>query len=186
MASVMAAVVGSVLGNTLFVWTAPLGKTRWWISASTLIGIALLGWVASLMIPKREAANPARRPPTHVVRQTLNDLRSLKTDRHLLAAAAATAFFWFLAALAQVNVYLLGTTILHISQEEVGALLGMLALGVAIGSVLAGLWSDGIVETGISPIGAAGILVTSVMMFVVTEAVDAGRATPFWSAFGLF
>ncbi len=174
MATVLAAVVGSVLGNTLYIWTAPLGRARWWIPASILIGTSLLGWAASLLILKRPPADPTRRPPRHLFRETALDLQALRSDRELLAAASTSAYFWFLAALAQVNVYLLGTTILDITQEQVGYLLAILALGVAVGSIVAGLWSGGSIEPGIVPVGAAAIALSSVMLFVVTRGAGGG------------
>ena len=185
MATVLAAVAGSLLGNALYVWTAPLGKTGWWLSAATLLGISLSGWLASLAVLGCRAADPARTPPRHVVARTVRDLRLLAANRALFAAAAASALFWFLAALAQVNVYLLGTTTLHISQEEVGTLLAVLAWGVACGSVLAGVWSGKRVDPGLTPIGAAGIAVTSIMMFMVTHSINAPAAYG-WSLFYLF
>jgi acyl-[acyl-carrier-protein]-phospholipid O-acyltransferase/long-chain-fatty-acid--[acyl-carrier-protein] ligase len=98
-----------------------------------------------------------------------------------------SAYFWFLAALAQVNVYLLATTALHISQEAVGPLLAALAFGVAVGSVVAGIWSAGKIEPGLTPIGAAGLVATSVMMFVVASPASSGsRNEYFWSCFYLF
>lgn len=186
MASVMASVVGSVLGNSLYVWTGPVGKAHWWISACVLIGIALLGWLASLLIIKRTAADPDRRPPTHLFAETARQLRTLSRDRRLFGAALASAFFWFLAGLAQVNVYLLGTTSLHIGQEQVGLLLAVLALGVALGSVLAGIWSGGRVEVGITAIGAAGIAASSITMFLLSWFGGDGPWMYFWNGFVLF
>ena len=186
MASVMAAVIGSVLGNTLYVLTAPVGKTHWWISAAALISISILGFATALLITKREAADPARSPPKKILTHTVEYLNALKSDRKLLAVASASAFFWFLAALAQVNVYLLGTTALHITQEEVGYLLAILALGVAVGSILAGLWSGDKIDLGITTIGAGGIVFTSIMMFVVVRNGGVGHAMLYWSFFFLF
>ena len=185
MATVLAALAGSLLGNAMYVWTAPLGRNGWWVSAATLLGISLSGWVASLVMVRCRAADPGRTPPRHMVARTARDLRLLAANPSLFAAAAASALFWFLAALAQVNVYLLGTTTLHITQEKVGSLLAVLASGVACGSVLAGVWSGKRVDTGLTPIGAAGIAATSVMMFLVTYPANAAAAYG-WSMFYLF
>ncbi|WP_298869445.1 AMP-binding protein, partial [uncultured Gimesia sp.] len=53
-------------------------------------------------------------------------------------------------------------------------LLGILVLGVAAGSVLAGIWSAGRIELGIVPIGAAGIVVTSLLLFFTGSSVVPG------------
>jgi acyl-[acyl-carrier-protein]-phospholipid O-acyltransferase/long-chain-fatty-acid--[acyl-carrier-protein] ligase len=187
LAMVAGALIGTLLGNELYVVTAPVGKTRWGISAATLIGVALAGWAASLLITKCKAADPGRPAPTHLFAQTWRDMTVLKSDRGLLGAASASAFFWFLAALAQVNVYLLGTTSLQISQAAVGPLMGMLALGVAVGSPLAGAWSAGKVELGLVPIAAAGMAVTSVLMFVVSLMASQGDSWAYyWGCLCLF
>jgi acyl-[acyl-carrier-protein]-phospholipid O-acyltransferase/long-chain-fatty-acid--[acyl-carrier-protein] ligase len=57
MASVLAAVVGTVLGNELYVLTAPKGTTHWWFSGGTVIGIALLGWAVSLLVAREPASS---------------------------------------------------------------------------------------------------------------------------------
>ncbi len=186
MASVLASVVGTVLGNSLYVITGPLGKTDWWISGSTMIGIAMLGWAAALLIMKRPAADPERKPPTHVFGQTARDLKTLIGHRDLLGAASGSAFLWFLAALAQVNVYLLGTVTLDISQTQVGPLLAVMAAGVAVGSLLAGVWSGDKVNPGLTPIGAAVIVFASAMTFFISQVTAPDTATAYyWTCGGL-
>ena len=167
MASVLAAVVGSILGNYLYVVTSPYGRTDWWISGGIMMAIALVGWAAALMITRKPAADPARPFPKNVWGQTLNNFKALARHPDLLGAATASGYLWFMAALAQVNVYLLGTTILDISQAQVGPLLAVLAGGVAIGSVIAGIWSGGRVDPGLTPIGAAGIILSSVAVYLI-------------------
>ncbi len=187
MASVLAAVVGTVLGNSLYVVTGPLGRTDWWISGSTMIGIALLGWAACLLIAKRPAADRKRPFPTRLLGQTIRDLKTLVAHHDLFAVALASAFLWFLAALAQVNVYLMGTVTLDITQVQVGPLLAVLAAGVAVGSVLAGFWSGHAVDPGLTPIGATVIVLSCIMMFLAPEvAAPESEFAYTWSCGGLF
>jgi acyl-[acyl-carrier-protein]-phospholipid O-acyltransferase / long-chain-fatty-acid--[acyl-carrier-protein] ligase len=187
MASVFAAVVGTVLGNELYVLTAPVGKKDWWISGATMIAIALLGWAACLPIIKRRAADPKRSFPKHLFRETFRDFRVFRDRLDLLAAASGSAYLWFLAALAQVNIYLLATTKLHISQSQVGPLLAILAGGVGLGSILAGVWSAGRVDTGLTPLGAAGLVISAVAMFFVTWVDPSGGPLAYyWSCGSLF
>ncbi|HVT30621.1 MAG TPA: MFS transporter [Lacipirellulaceae bacterium] len=186
LANVLAAVAGSVLGNTLYVLTAPRGTHLWWVAGGILMIITALGWGAALLIEKRPPADPQRPIPKRVFAQSIHDLKLLAARRDLLGAAAASAFLWFLAAMSQVNVYLFATTTLHISQAAVGPLLGVLAAGVAIGSVIAGVWSGHDVEPGITPIGAAGIVVSSLIMFFTPYVAAAGSPFAYyWSCGGL-
>ncbi len=58
---------------------------------------------------------------------------------------------------------------------------------MAVGSVLAGIWSGRKVDTGLTPIGAAVIVFSSVMMFFVPRIAspESGLAY-YWSCGGLF
>ena len=95
--------------------------------------------------------------------------------------ALGTSFFWSLAALAQVNVDLFAVTELHVAQQYVGPLLAVLALGVGLGSVLAGVWSAGKVELGIVPLGAGILAVSSILLFGVPSPVESSLS----GAYGL-
>ncbi|MBN1589858.1 MAG: AMP-binding protein, partial [Pirellulales bacterium] len=126
-----------------------------------------VGLATSLRIARLKPANPRRAFPLNCAWQVVQDLRTLGSDRALLRAALGTMFFWSLAALAQMNVDLFAISELHVNQDRVGPLLGVLALGVGLGSVLAGLWSNGRVELGIVPLGAAALAASSILLFGV-------------------
>ncbi len=181
MTTVMAIVVGTVAGNCLYAWTTPQdhsslpGHHQWWISAAALIGVAVVGLVASLFIGRLQAANSSRSFPVNVAGQTLRDLARLIGNRPLALAACGIVFFWSLGALTQMNIDLFGTKVLQVQQQHVGPLLAVLALGVGIGSILAGIWSVGKIELGIVPFGAAGIVVGAGLLFTV----PGGVGTPY-------
>jgi acyl-[acyl-carrier-protein]-phospholipid O-acyltransferase/long-chain-fatty-acid--[acyl-carrier-protein] ligase len=186
LSNVLGAVAGSVLGNALFVLTAPRGVHLWWISGGILIAITAMGWGSAILMEKQPPANPSLTFPVRIFAQSLRDLKLLATRRDLFGAAAASAFLWFLAAMSQVNVYLFATTTLHISQAAVGPLLGVLAAGVAIGSVIVGVWSGHEIEIGITPIGAAGIVVAALIMFVTPYVAENDSSFAYyWSCGGL-
>ena len=187
LANLLACVVGSLLGNGLYVLTAPGGTHLWWISGGTLIGITVLGWGVTLLVTKQPPADPQRHFPKRVIAQTLHDLKLLAHRRDLCGAAAASACLWFLAAMAQVNIYLFATTTLDVRQAEVGPLLGVLAAGAAVGSVLASVWSGRAIELGLTPIGAGGIVVSCLLLFFTPHVAAAHSSFAyFWSCSGLF
>ncbi len=163
MATIFSAVVGSVLGEELYVLTRPAGLHRWWLSAVVLVGFAAVGWLGGLLVVHKPAADPHRRPPWNMAKETLCDLRLLAADRTLMLVAVGSAFFWFLAAMSQINIYLFSTTELHVREQYVGPLLGMLALGTGIGAVLAGIWSAGKIDLGLVPLSSVGIAIQRVV-----------------------
>ena len=199
MTTVLAIVVGTIGGAALYMTTTltdaegallepgTAGQHLWWISAVALLGVAAAGWAASLLIGPLPIANPTRTFPWNAPRQTVRDLRTLGSSRPLLRAALGCAVFWSLGALAQMNVDLFAVTELEVDQTHAGILLAILAIGVGAGSVLAGIWSAGRVELGIVSLGAAGIAISSMLLFLVPTG-NGGMLSPafFWSGLWLF
>jgi acyl-[acyl-carrier-protein]-phospholipid O-acyltransferase/long-chain-fatty-acid--[acyl-carrier-protein] ligase len=177
MTTMLAIIFGTMAGGYLYHWTTlqpgTLGKVlpghyHWWISALALIGVAVAGWVASLFIGQLQPVNPTRPLPRNPFSETVRDLGLLVRHRPLLLAALASAFFWSLGALSQVNIAKLAKPeLVGNDQQFVGPLLAILMLGIGLGSLLAGMWSRGKVELGIVPVGAAGISVTAMLFLTV-------------------
>jgi acyl-[acyl-carrier-protein]-phospholipid O-acyltransferase/long-chain-fatty-acid--[acyl-carrier-protein] ligase len=167
--TVLAIIIGTVGGYKLFAMTAPDGRSRLWISALVVLGISLLGWLTSWLIARLPAADPRLPFPKNMLRQTFADLKTLRSGGPLFRVALASAFFWSLASLAQVNVDVFGATELELVRDQVGPLMGILALGVGVGSVLAGVLSRGRIELGLVPLAATMLAVCSMLMFVVPD-----------------
>ena len=186
-----AIVGGGVVGGYLFKWTTladdqvPPGQTilpgqhNWWISAAVLIGVAVLGWIASLFIGRLEPANPRRVFPRNPAAQTVTDLAALIAKRPLLLAALGSAYFWSVGALAQLNIDKFAQFELFVQQENVGPLLGVLVLGIGIGSFVAGLWSAGKIELGIVPLGAAGMAIAAICISMVPPGTGEAYSLPY-------
>jgi acyl-[acyl-carrier-protein]-phospholipid O-acyltransferase / long-chain-fatty-acid--[acyl-carrier-protein] ligase len=189
MISMVAIIAGTYAGGVLYDVTAPVGKDHWWISASALIGVAVLGWFASLRIRRLPQANPERPFPRNPLRQTAVDMAALCSKRSLFLAAAGSAYFWGLGMLSQVNIYLFANKVLFVDkQQSVGILLGVLTLGIGCGAALAGIWSRGKVELGLVPLGAAGIAGASMLIATVPGGAAGHPAVAgfYWSCFWLF
>jgi len=198
MTTVLAIVVGTIGGSVLYTVTTATGPGdellepgtaghhMWWISAAALIGVALAGLLASLLIAPLKSANPTRTFPFNAPRQTVRDLAALGSSRSLFRAALGCTVFWALGALAQMNVDQFVGFRLGLGQLHVGILLGALAVGVGVGSVLAGVWSAGRVELGIVSLGSAGIAVSAILLSLVEPSLGAAPSPSYlWSCFWL-
>lgn len=183
MTTVLAIVVGTVAGNLLYVLTKPLGLHLWWIWAAALIGVASVGLLCSLLIQPLRGANPARTFPFNAAGQTIRDLGALASNRPLFRAALGTMVFWGLGALAQMNVDRLVGYQFGLGQEYVGISLAVLALGIGVGCLLAGLWSAGRVELGIVSLGAGGIAVSAILLSLALWIFPAATGALPWAAF---
>jgi acyl-[acyl-carrier-protein]-phospholipid O-acyltransferase/long-chain-fatty-acid--[acyl-carrier-protein] ligase len=170
MTTILAIVLGTVLGNYLYSWTVPRGLTHWWLSGLVLLGTAGLGTISSLFMCRTAVADPAKLFPVNPFRETYRDLATLISARPLLLAALGGAVFWSLGGFCQLNVDRFANHSLMVTQQDVGPLLAVLAVGVGLGNVLAGVLSRGRIELGLVPFGAAGIAAGSILLWTVPQA----------------
>jgi acyl-[acyl-carrier-protein]-phospholipid O-acyltransferase/long-chain-fatty-acid--[acyl-carrier-protein] ligase len=192
MTTMIACIVGAGVGTNLFALTtlpeglqagSGPGQYRWWISAAVLVGVAIVGWIASLFIGRLQAASPDRRFPRNPAGQVVRDLRELFSHRSLYWAALGSAYFWSIGLLAQSNIDRMAMQQFFedrtFGQPYVGLMLGILTLGIGAGCVLAGIWSRGKVELGIVPLGAGGLIVMSLVLAVSPESQGGNWQGPF-------
>lgn len=192
MTTMVACIVGAGVGTNLFsLTTLPEdsnlglgpGQYHWWISAAVLVGVAVVGWIASLFIGRLQAASPDRRFPLNPAGQVVRDLRELFSRRVLYWAALGSAYFWSVGLLAQSNIDRMAMQQFFVDrtfgQPYVGVMLGILTLGIGAGCVLAGIWSRGKVELGLVPLGAAGLIVMSLVLALSPEAQGGNWKGPF-------
>jgi len=194
--TVMASAVGTIGGYWLYSICEPdlqagVSMTQIMPAAAALLGVAVAGWLISLMIARLPAADPEREIPANPVTDTWESLQLLRSDVGLLRAAMGIAFFWMLASLAQMNIDPFGDVVLGLEKKDVGPLLAILVAGLGFGSVLAGFFSGGKVELGIVPLGATGIAITSMLLYWAGSSVDlavpaSSQQAYFWSCIFLF
>ncbi len=166
--TILATVIGTGAGSFLFVFTADSTPLRIAASGSALVGVAVVGYFASLTIAAAPAAAPTRVFPKNFLRAALADLVQLARHPGLFRVALGTAFFWAVASLAQLNVDALVVEEFGRSQTQVATALAVLAIGVGAGSVLAGYLSGGNVELGLVPLGAAGVALFAMLLNFVS------------------
>ena len=140
------------------------GSEHWYLWAAALLGVAVLGLITSLFIPRFKAAAPETPFPWNPCTQIFRDLRFLIARRALFGVAMASTFFWGLATLAQSNTDFFGTKYLMVSQTRTMILLVIITVGLAIGALLAGRISRGRIMMSLVPRAAAGIVFFAVLL----------------------
>lgn len=153
MTTFVAIILGTTVAGFLFeAWSAAL----WKISAVT-IALAVLGSLFSFGIarvriplqPEPFSWNPAR----EVWRGASDMLR----DRVLLLSITGISFFWFLGTLLQMDLLLFAKNTMRMSESGAGILIAGLAVGIAVGSLLAGRISGDHIEIGLVAPGCLGM-----------------------------
>jgi acyl-CoA synthetase (AMP-forming)/AMP-acid ligase II len=150
----MGLIIGTVLGSVLY---PGVGKTLGVLHWSLLLGLGFAGWAICLCVKRLPARDHRRAFPWNAVLRTFGDVRTLGRHRPLLLASLASAFFWSLAAMAQITGDKFITVELGLPQAYSGYMMGVLLVAVGLGGLLAGYFARGRVELGMVPLGAVGI-----------------------------
>jgi MFS family permease/1-acyl-sn-glycerol-3-phosphate acyltransferase len=159
--SFLAVILGTVSGGMLSYWF----KGQEYKIGILLVLLAVIGAAASLLIQKMPAANPTRPFPTNLFKPLLTNLRTLLRSRPLALAVLAIAFFTFMVAFMRGTMYMHGETRNpRWTELHTSIIVGVVALGVGLGSPLAGFLSGGKVELGLVPLGAVGMIFSLVLV----------------------
>jgi len=140
-------------------WLAALPWGHVAPAAAGLLGVATVGWLVSLLLPRIAAADPRSPFPANAVAATVRDIGRLVKAPRLAGAAAGIVYFWALGAVVQLNVDQYAFESGASLQQEVVPLLFALVAGIGAGSLLAGRLSKrGIdagskVDLGLVPVG---------------------------------
>lgn len=180
--TVLAIVIGTAIGG----WLATVhvrgtfGGYDWLVEASILVGIAVAGWLTSMCIAFLRAAQPSMPFPWDFAKRTWGDVEILASDRPLLLVALGSMFFWSLGTLSQLNIDQLVYE--HGGSDQVQVVPGLVALviGMALGSLLAGMWSNEHVELGILPLAAGGLVLFTFLLYPLDGNFIAGAGAE-WS-----
>ncbi len=138
-----------------------------------LVSLAIIGWLCTLLIRPLPPADPHRKLAKNPVAETWNNISYLYRNRPLFLVAIGMGYFWLLGSLAQNGVLEFGMNELQLlDKTEVTPLQAMLVIGVAAGSILAGLWSAGKIELGIVTVGGGGMAISALLMFAVGAPIE--------------
>jgi MFS family permease len=161
-ASFLAVILGTVCGGVLS--DENVFKGREWLIGLLLVTLAIIGALASLLIHKMPAANPHRPFPANLFKPLWVNLKAMWKSRPLRLALMGLAFFTFLVAYMRATVYMHGESqVPRWSELKTSVIVGMTAIGISIGGLVAGFLSGGKVELGLVPFGALGMITSCVI-----------------------
>ena len=163
MGTFVAILVGTLVTGVL---VALDGGTAW-VSALILI-IGVLGFLASLAIPKAPVAAASLVFDWNPLRETWANLKFAKQNRTVFLSLLGISWFWFygLLFLSQFPIY--SKLVVGGNEHVVTLLLALFSVGVAAGSLLCERLSGHKVEIGLVPFGSLGLSVFAVDLFFAT------------------
>ena len=134
------------------------------VAAFVLVGVAVIGFIASLFIKNADVAQSKKKFSGNSVKEAVQYFKLIKKDKPLFLTLTAIAYFWFFAAVVHMNTLIYGKTILNLSESNISLLLVAIAIGIGSGSVLAGKMSEEKIEFGLVPFGAICISVLTIIL----------------------
>lgn len=135
------------------------------VTGSIIVTIALLGYFASKQIPNSPASEPSLKINWNPITETFRSMAFVWKNQAIWLAIVGISWFWFYGAtlLAQFPVF--AKAFLHGDEGVFILLLALFSVGVGVGSLLCEKLSKGLVEIGLVPIGAIGMMVFGVDLY---------------------
>jgi MFS family permease len=151
----LASILGTVSGGLLF---SQFRNNEVWIGV-ILLFLSVIGAAASFMIVWLPAASPDKRFPTNLFKPLVDNLKVMFRSRPLALAMLGIAFFIFMVAYMRAAMYMHGETRNpRWDEQQTSLIVATVALGVGLGSPLAGYLSGGKIELGLVPLGCLGMI----------------------------
>ena len=176
MSTFLAILLGSMLAGPLFAQF----KAQIDVIAIIMMVLAALGSLCTLGIARMP--EPLHKSPfkwSLLWSEVAEGTRTLRADRRLWLTTLGIAYFWFQGVLYQLALLKLGKEVMLLNESGISLLGGALAIGIGVGSMLAGRWSGDKVELGLVPLGSIGMGAASLLV------AGAARSQPSAVPYGL-
>jgi len=179
----MAIIVGTVTGATM----AERFQGHEIYAGYVLMGLACVGLLTSFGIDKVPPAAPTKKFQANIVGDLWQQIKLMRRDKPLFLAVAGNTYFWFLGSLLFSTIVVYGPDVLHVRQSTTGYLNATLAIGIGIGSMIAGMLSGNKIEYGLIPLGSIGMTVSGFLLGVTPHGLLGSAlllgALGFWAGF---
>ncbi len=178
--TLIAILFGSVLGVSI----APVAGHSMTVLTAMLLLLAVFGFLASLAIPRAEPLAPDLKLNLNPLRAGLDTMRMATQQRTIFLSILSISWFWLfgLVFITELPEYV--RTILGGGTSQLRWVLGVFAVGVAMGALFCERLSGRTVELGLVPLGALGLTVFPLWMVLGgPDAAATGRGAD-WTDMG--
>jgi acyl-[acyl-carrier-protein]-phospholipid O-acyltransferase/long-chain-fatty-acid--[acyl-carrier-protein] ligase len=156
----LAIILGTISGTEL----AEHFQGREVYAGYLLLALSVCGLAASIGIDRVPVAAPEKKFRINIVGDLWHQITLMRRDPPLFLAVAGNTYFWFLGSLLSLTVFVYGPDVLHIGPSKTGLLSAAMAMGIGLGSLVAGYVSDNKIEYGLIPLGSIGMTVTGLFL----------------------
>lgn len=137
-----------------------------WLMSGIFLSVSLMSLFSIWKLKVTESE------PMKVCRDTINPVRFLaesfkwgKTIKGMNYVIAGLASFWMIGSLLRLTIIRHCPEVLGMTNTQMGYVLSISAIGIGLGSYLAGILSRGKVELGLTPLGGIGMTITLLLLY---------------------
>ncbi|MDP5209438.1 MFS transporter [Microbulbifer sp. 2205BS26-8] len=154
---------GTIVGGLLAGLTGQ-GKNGLFYLSLVIMGAATLGYLSSRRIPMAPAPAPNLRINPNPLSQTKSILAKTAKTPSIFYAIIGISWFWLMGAAYLTQIPSFTRNVLGGDESVVTLLLCIFTIGIALGSLLCERLSNGHIELGLVPLGAAGLTITGIAL----------------------
>jgi acyl-[acyl-carrier-protein]-phospholipid O-acyltransferase/long-chain-fatty-acid--[acyl-carrier-protein] ligase len=161
MTTFVAIVIGTAFGAFLY---ASYADTPWKMGV-VLMAVAVVGLLMSFRMRNTGAVGATDKFSWNPFGEVIKGTVQMWRDKPLWYTVMAISYFWMLGALFQLDLLLYGSEVLKVDDLKVGLMVTALAIGIGVGSLLAGKLSGNRVDLGLVPVGSVFMGLTSMGLY---------------------
>lgn len=149
-----------IFGTFLASFILDISNRNFIFASFVCLFFSLIGLGTSLKIQYTLPAGSSKKITIFFIKEIKDTLKVAKEEPSLLLAITGSAFFLFLGAFIQLNIIPFAVQSLHLTDIQGGYLFLITAVGIGVGSILAGKLSGSSVELGLVPLATVGITIS--------------------------
>jgi 1-acyl-sn-glycerol-3-phosphate acyltransferase len=169
----MGTFVAILLGNLVGGLLVTLPQVGHISVAVTCLALALLGRALAQAVPRLSATDPQLRINWNPVSETWRNLRLAHGDQAVFRSLLGISWLWFFGAVFLSQFPSFAKEVLHGDEAVATLLLAVFSAGIGVGSLLCEKLSRRQVDIGLVPLGAIGMSVFSIDLYLAVRALPA-------------
>jgi len=157
----VAIILGLIIGGLV----VALGPGSRMLLGACLVGVAVLGYLASRRIPMTRAVDPELTVNWNAWTETWRIVGFAREKRVVFLSILGVSWFWFFGSAVTVQLPAYTLIILNGNEAITTSLLVAFAIGVGIGSLLCERMSGHRIELGLVPFGSIGLSIFAIDLY---------------------
>lgn len=161
--------IGIIIGTFFASFLTQITGRNFILIALCCLALAIIGYLATFGIKRTVPQYTEKAINPFFIREIYNTLKFSTQIKHLLTSIIGASFFLFVGAYTQLNIIPFTIESLHRNEVEGGYLFLLTAVGIALGSYLAGKASKGKIQLGISCLAGYGVSLFFVLLALLSQ-----------------